>query len=265
MMLIDSHCHLNHEKFEGEPAETLIKRAQNAGIEGMVTISTRIVDEFPQILKIAQAHDNVWCTIGTHPHHAGVEHEQEVSLEDLVKLAVSDPNIVGIGESGLDYYYDYAPVGAQKESFRKHIQACIETDLPLIVHAREADRDIMDIIREEGTGTKLKGVMHCFSSSAQMAEEALDFGFYISFSGIVTFKKAQELQDIAQNVPLERMLLETDAPYLAPEPYRGKINEPAYVTYTAKKLAELHNISEEEIATYTTKNFFTLFDKAKLS
>ena len=264
-MLIDSHCHLNHEKFEGAAPAEIIARAKAAGIGGMVTINVKIASEFDEILGIARAHENVWCTVGTHPHHAGEAAEKGISQEELVRLAQSDPKVVGIGESGLDYFYDFAPVEDQKESFRRHIQACIETDLPLIVHAREADRDVMDIIKEEGAGTRLKGVLHCFSSGSAMAEEALDFGFYISFSGIVTFPKALELQDIASSVPLDRFLVETDAPYLAPHPFRGKTNEPAYTVHTAQKLADLHGVEAEVIAKRSTENFFKLFDKAVLA
>ena len=264
-MLIDSHCHLNHEKFGERPAADIIKRAQEAGVDGMLTINVKVATEFEEILDIAQAHQNIWCTVGTHPHHASVAEEKAITQDNLVKLAQSDANVIGIGESGLDYYYDFSTKEDQQESFRKHIRACIETDLPLIVHARDADIDIMDIIKEEGSGSKLKGVMHCFSSGAAMADEALDFGFYISFSGIVTFKNATELQDIAKTVPLDRILVETDAPYLAPQPYRGHTNEPAYVVHTAKKLAELHDVTAEAIAEYSTENFFELFDKARIT
>ncbi|MEM6781385.1 MAG: TatD family hydrolase, partial [Pseudomonadota bacterium] len=221
-MWIDSHCHLNHTniKGSGNPSD-LVSRAHDADVDGMVTICCRMAEELDELLAITQSNDNVWCTVGTHPHDASKESEQAISKDELVRLAQSDPKIVGIGESGLDYYYDYADRNDQAISFRKHMQACIETDLPLVVHARDADEDIMRIIKEEGTGTKLKGVMHCFSSGAKMAQEALDFGFYISFSGIVTFKKATELQDIAKTVPMDRLLVETDAPFLAPEPHRG--------------------------------------------
>ncbi len=261
-MWIDSHCHLTHEKFGTMTPEDLVRNAKAAGVEGMLTISCRIADEFPSILKTAQQFDNVWCTIGTHPHDAGKDSEKAVTEQGLVDLALSDPKIVGIGETGLDYYYMSSPREDQIASFRKHIRACLETDLPMVVHARDADEEIIGIIKEENTEGRLRGVMHCFSSGRKMAEEALDLGFYISFSGIVTFKKAEELQSIAKAVPLERILVETDAPYLAPEPFRGKTNEPALVGYTGKKLAELHNISEEELAKHSKNNFFSLFNKA---
>lgn len=263
-MWIDSHCHLNHERItdHGAPGE-LTARAREAGVLGMVNICCRVASEFPTILKTAEAHENVWCTIGTHPHDASKPDEKAVSLEDLVQLARSSPKIVGIGESGLDYYYDYSTPEDQAESFRKHIRACIETGLPLVVHARDADVDVMKIIREEGAGGGLKGVLHCFSSGRAMAEDALDFGFYISLSGIVTFKQAEELQAIARDVPLDRILVETDAPFLAPTPLRGKTNEPAYVTHTGTYVAELKGVPAEDMARITTDNFFRLFDKAK--
>ena len=263
-MYIGSHCHLTHNRLLNKGAQAdIVHNAASAGVSGMMTISCQIRGDFPAVLKTAQSFDNVWCTVGTHPHDAGDEAERAVTQEELVALALSDPNIVGIGESGLDYFYKNAPVEDQKESFRKHIRACIETDLPLVVHARDADEDIMQILKEEGAGKGLKGVMHCFSSSPKMGFEALDFGFYISFSGIVTFKSAAELQGFAKEVPLDRILIETDAPFLAPEPHRKEINEPALVVHTAQKVADLKGISAEVIAQNSKDNFFRLFDKAK--
>lgn len=265
-MLIDSHCHLNNKKLSGfgTPSD-VVARANAAGVAGMVTICCRIASEFPEILNIARTHKNVWCTIGTHPHDAGVPEELAITQDDLVRQAQSDPKIVGIGESGLDYFYKHSTPEDQAVSFRKHIRACIETGLPLVVHARDADEDIMRIIREEGTGTKLKGVMHCFSSGRKMGEEAVDFGFHISFSGIVTFDKSDELRAFARDVPADRILVETDAPYLAPEPFRGKTNEPALTVHTASVVAKVRGLSESDLATQTTKNFFMLFDRAKLA
>lgn len=265
-MYIDSHCHLIHNRLKnlGEPAQ-IIANAADAGVEAMLTICCDIKHEFPQVVDLAKQFPNVWCTIGTHPHDAGVAEEKAVSLEKLIELATSDPNIVGIGESGLDYFYKHSPVEDQKESFRKHIRACINTGLPLVVHARDADDDVIEILREEGAGKDLKGVMHCFSSGRALGEAALDMGFYISFSGIVTFPKSEELRDFAKDVPLERLLIETDAPFLAPEPHRGKINEPALIIHTGRCLANLHKISEEELANHTKNNFFTLFDKAVMA
>ncbi len=261
-MWIDSHCHLNHSRFEDADPHKLADEAVEQGIDHMVTICCRIHDEFPEILQIARTHDRVSCTIGTHPHEAGNDGEKAVTLEELVKQAKSDRNVIGVGESGLDYYYDNSPRDDQAESFRKHIRACIETDLPLIVHARDADEDIAAILRGEGAGTSLKGVMHCFSSGRGLAEAALDIGFYLSFSGIVTFKNATELQDIAKDTPDDRILVETDAPFLAPVPHRGKANHPAYVRHTGEFLANLRGVEIDDFARQTTENFYTLFDKA---
>jgi len=260
---IDSHCHLNHERNEGASPDEIILQAGQEGVDGMLNISCQIKGDFPDVLETARHYDNVWCSVGTHPHDAGNPDEQNLSEEDLVALALSDENIIGIGESGLDYYYDNSPRDAQQESFRKHIRACMAADLPLIVHARDADEDIIRIIMEEKGSGDLKGVMHCFSSGRRMAEDALELGFYISFSGIITFKKAEELRGIARNVPPERLLVETDAPYLAPEPHRGKTNMPAYVGHTGSQLAAIHDMSPEEMARQTTDNFFTLFAKAE--
>ncbi len=262
-MYIDSHCHLIHKRLLplGGP-EQIVKNAEKAGIEGMLTICCDIEHEFPLVLALAQKYDNVWCTIGTHPHDAGVEEEKSFTQEKIVELAKSDSKIIGIGESGLDYYYKNSSPEYQQESFRKHIRACIEAGLPLVVHARDADDDLIRILREEGQGSGLKGVMHCFSSSRKLGEEALDFGFYISFSGIVTFRNSEELRDFAKDVPLDRILVETDAPFLSPEPHRGQINEPALMIHTGKLLAELHEVPEETLARHTKDNFFTLFDKA---
>ena len=262
-MWIDSHCHLNHERFEGADPKNIANEAVEDGVDAIVTICCRIADEFPDILRIAQNHERIKCSIGTHPHDAGKEAEKAVTLEQLVQLAQSDPNIVGIGESGLDYYYNYSPKDVQQDIFRKHIRACIETNLPLIIHARDADEDIASILKEEGAGTGLKGVMHSFSSGRALAEAALDMGFHVSFSGMVTFKNAQEIQDIAKDVPDDKILVETDAPFLAPVPHRGKTNHPGFVKHTGEFLAHLRGIEAIEFAAQTTDNFYRLFDKAK--
>lgn len=262
-MWIDSHCHLNHEKLKhaGTP-DDVVRNATLAGVEGMLTICCRISDEFPEVLATAKKFDTVWCTIGTHPHDASKPGEKAVTLDELVRLAQSDPKIIGIGESGLDYYYNNSTHEDQQDSFRKHIQACIETDLPLVVHARDADEDIIRIIKEENPERKVRGVMHCFSSGRKMAEEALELGFYISCSGIVTFKQAEELRAIIKDVPIDRLLVETDAPYLAPVPKRGQTNQPAYVGYTGAVVAELKNLDKESMAKHSKNNFFKLFSKA---
>lgn len=265
-MWIDSHCHLNHPNIaeHGVP-DDIISAAQEQGVDGMLTICCRISEELDTLKSIAQRHDNVWYTIGTHPHDAGKPDEMAITQEQLVKMAGADQKIVGIGETGLDYHYMNSTKEDQETSFRKHMRACIETDLPMVVHAREADEDVARMMAEEGSGTKLKGVMHCFSSGRGLAEAALDMGFYISLSGIVTFNKAEELRAIARDVPMDRILVETDAPFLAPLPNRGKINHPAYVRYTGEFLAEMFNMDATEFAALTTRNFFNLFDKAKTS
>ncbi|MFP4313535.1 MAG: TatD family hydrolase [Alphaproteobacteria bacterium] len=262
-MWIDSHCHLTHERIRdfGSP-ETLVSEANAHSVDGMVTISCQISGDFKDQLETAKAHQNVWCTIGTHPHDAGLDSEKAITQEDIVQLAKAEDKIIGIGESGLDYYYDNSPRDDQASCFRKHIRACLETSLPIVVHSRDAEEDTAQILKVEGQG-KLTGVMHCFSSRAVLAEKALEMGLYISFSGIVTFKAAEELREIAKMVPLDRILVETDAPFLAPVPYRGQTNQPAYVSKTGEFLAELLNITPEEMAKHTTENFFRVFPKAK--
>ncbi|MBU6235919.1 MAG: TatD family hydrolase [Alphaproteobacteria bacterium] len=263
-MFIDSHCHLNSKKIAPLAApDALVKRANDAGVAGMVTICCRMHEEAETLKSIASDNKNVWCTVGTHPHDASSEAEKKYTAADIVTLANSHPKIVGIGESGLDYFYNFSTPDDQAASFRKHIHACLETGLPIVVHARDADADIIKIIREEGQGGKLTGVMHCFSSGEKMAQEALELGFYISFSGIVTFKNAQNLRDIAKNVPLDKILIETDAPYLAPEPVRKNINEPALIVNTANCLADVLGKTRDEIGAITKDNFFKLFWKAK--
>lgn len=263
-MWIDSHCHLNHPNFEGLDPKQIAQQALSHDVDGMVSICCRMSEEMDQLLEIAHSDDRIWCSIGTHPHDAAHEGEMAISLEQLIEKANSDSNIVGIGESGLDYFYDNSPRDIQAESFRKHIRACIETDLPLIVHTRDAEEDTLKILKEEGAGVKnLKGVMHCFSSAPWLGEAALELGFYISLSGIVTFKKSVELQEFAKTVPSDRLLVETDSPFLAPMPHRGKTNHPEYVARTGEFVAELRGVSAEEFAAQTSENFFRLFDKAK--
>jgi TatD DNase family protein len=257
LMLVDSHCHLEFPDFAPEQ-EAVIDRARAAGVGHMLTISTR-VRRFDEIARIAETHPDISCSLGTHPHNA--EEEQDIVTADLVRLA-QHSKVVGIGETGLDYYYDNSPRDLQQASFRRHIQAALELGLPLIVHTRDADDDTIRILREEATGAGLTGVIHCFSSGRQLAEEALDFGFHISFSGILTFKKADELRDTARAVPPERMLVETDAPFLAPIPKRGQRNEPAYVVHTASVLGGLHGLEPAALGERTTANFFNLFRRA---
>ena len=256
-MLVDSHCHL---EFPGliEELDEVLSRADAAGIGLMVTIGTRL-SRFDEVLRIAEQHPQVYCTVGVHPHEA--ETEGQKSADRLIEHA-KHPKVVGIGETGLDYYYEHSPRAAQQQSFRAHIQAARETGLPLIVHTRDADLETADILEQEAGQGGLTGVLHCFSSGRQLAERALTLGFYISLSGILTFKKAEELRDIARDVPTDRLLVETDSPYLAPVPKRGKRNEPAYTAHVAACLAEIKGMSTEAIAQATTDNFFRLFGRA---
>ncbi|MCK5373881.1 MAG: TatD family hydrolase [Alphaproteobacteria bacterium] len=263
-MWIDSHCHLNHSgiKPKGSP-EAIVKAAKKGGVDGMVTVCCCISKELQELQEITAHNDNVWCTIGTHPHDSGLEKEKAYSAEDIATLVKSNNKIIGIGETGLDYYYDNSPREEQRASFVKHVQACIEAGVPMIVHTRDAEKDTACIMKNEGQGSGLTGVMHCFSSEQWLAEEALDMGFYISFSGIVTFNKSEALRETAKLVPLDRVLIETDAPFLAPVPFRGKVNEPAYVAHTGTFLADIYGLSAEEFAKITTENFYRLFTKAK--
>lgn len=259
-MLIDSHCHLDFADFGDETAE-IIRRAHAAGVGGMITICTE-VSKFAQVLAVAETYaaQNVWCSVGVHPHHGGDAPEQ-VEASEIVRLA-QHPRVVGIGECGLDYYYEHSDRKAQQASFEMQLQAALELDLPVIIHSRDADEDTVRILK--AAGPRLRGVMHCFSGTRHLCEEALGIGFFISCSGIITFSKSQELRDIVKDVPLDRLLVETDSPYLAPVPLRGKRNEPANTVHTARVLAGLKGIGEQELAQATTANFFTLFSKAVL-
>ena len=264
-MWIDSHCHLNHKNIEeaGTPSD-IIARAKEAGVEGMLTICCRIRKEFDEVLEIAQSHDNVWMSIGTHPHDSGDENEKTVTADEMISLSNDYDKIIGVGEAGLDYYYDNSPREDQKAGFIKHIHVAKETGLPLIIHTRDAEDDTIQILRDEGAcDGKTKVLMHCFSSNKTLAQQSIDEGFMLSFSGIVTFKKATELQEIAKSVPIDQLLIETDAPYLAPTPHRGKTNEPAFVVHTGQFMANLHNLTEQELAKHSKENFFRFFNKAE--
>lgn len=256
-MLVDSHCHLDFPDFAAE-RDAVVARAVAAGVGHMVTISTR-VRRFDEIRAIAETYPQVTCSVGTHPHNAG--EEDDVDLDTLVRLA-EHPRVVAIGEAGLDYHYDKAPRDAQMRGFRRHIAAARATGLPLVIHARSADDDVARVLEEEMGQGPFKAVLHCFSSGPGLAAAGLRLGLTVSFSGIVTFKASEELRDIARTVPLDRMLVETDAPFLAPPPYRGKRNEPAYVVRTAAVLAEALGIAPDALAAATTDNFFRLFSKA---
>ncbi len=254
--LVDSHCHLDFPDFADE-LDTIVERAMDAGVRRMVTISTR-VKKFHQVLAIAEQFEPVYCSVGTHPHNA--DEELDVTVDQLVQLA-SHPKVVAIGEAGLDYHYDKSPREAQQTGFRNHIAAARITGLPLVIHARSADADMMQILREETQRGAFPAILHCFSSSRQLAECGLESGMMVSFSGILTFKNSQEIRDIARDVPLDRLLVETDAPYLAPVPMRGKRNEPSFVTHTASVLADVKGISESDISRITSENFFQTFAK----
>ena len=253
-MLVDSHCHLDFADSAAE-REAIISRARAAGVDTMLTISTRL-DEFDAVRAIAEAHSGIWCSVGVHPHEA--KEYAELTPQKLLALA-AHPQVVGIGETGLDFHYDLSPRDIQERVFRAHIAASRQSGLPLIIHAREADREVTWILEKERPPP---GVMHCFSSGRALADAAIALGFYISISGIVTFRNAEELRAIVHDLPLERLLVETDAPYLAPVPYRGKRNEPAYVAATAAAVAELKGIDLQHLAAITSANFFRLFGKA---
>jgi TatD DNase family protein len=255
--ITDSHCHLDFPDFDGE-LEQVIARAAEAGVTRMVTICTKLKNE-PAVRAIAEAHDPVFYAAGTHPMSAA--DEPLVSVEDLVALA-KHPKFVGIGETGLDYHYTADSAEVQKTSLRIHIEAARETGLPLIIHARAADDDMARILAEEMKNGSYTCVMHCFSSSAELGKAALDLGFYLSMSGIAAFPKSQELRDIFAAAPIDRILVETDAPYLAPPPFRGKRNEPAYTAHTAKVGAEAFGMDYADFAARTQENFDRLFWKA---
>lgn len=255
-MLIDTHCHLDFADFEAE-RDDIVARAHAAGVGQMITISTR-VRKFPEILAIAEKYPTVFCSVGTHPHNA--DEELDVTVDELVRLS-EHPRVVAIGEAGLDYFYDNAPREAQAEGLRNHIAAARSTGLPLVIHSRSADDDMAAILTEETGKGAFPFLLHCFSSGAELARVGVELGGYVSFSGILTFPKSEELRQIAKTVPVDRMLVETDAPYLAPKPFRGKRNEPAYVAHTASVLAETLGMTDAEIAGITTENAFRLFSK----
>jgi TatD DNase family protein len=256
MMLIDSHCHLDFPELARE-LDAVLDRARAAGVGLMVTVSTR-VRQFNELRSLAEAHDDVFCSVGTHPHNAA--EEPDIMVEELVELS-RHPKAVAIGEAGLDYHYDHSPRDMQKKSFRTQIAAARETGLPLIIHARDADADIARMLEEETREGAFPFALHCFTGGPDLARRGLALGGYISFSGVITFKNAEPLRDIALAVPSDRLLVETDAPYLAPEPMRGKTNEPAFVVHTAARLAALRGVLEADMARTTTENFFRLFKK----
>jgi TatD DNase family protein len=257
VFLVDSHCHLYFPELQTDLLG-VVARASDANIGTMVTICTRM-DKFSGVTKIADQFDQIWCTVGVHPHEA----KDHVALTSAELLAGAEhPKCVAIGECGLDYYYNKSPADEQQAVFRTHIEAARESGLPLVVHTRDADDDMAAILTEEMEKGAFTGVLHCFSSSQRLARAALEIGFYISMSGIVTFKNAADVQKTAEFTPLDRLLVETDAPFLAPVPKRGNTNEPSYVAHTAAKVAEIKGLSSADITTATTDNFFRLFAKA---
>lgn len=256
-MLIDSHCHLDYFTPAERPA--VLDRAATAGVAGMVTIGTTMAQS-RGLPALAEERQNIWCTVGVHPHHAA---EAPIPSPEDIAALTQHPRVIGIGESGLDYFYDRSPRAVQQDNFRAHIRAARLVGLPLAIHARDADTDIADILQDErDNGGNFDFLLHCFSSSRALAEQAVAMGGYVSFSGILTFPKSLELREIARDLPPERLLVETDAPYLAPVPFRGKRNEPAFVAHTARVLAEVRGLEPEALADLTTANFRLLFRKA---
>jgi TatD DNase family protein len=255
-MLVDSHCHLDFPDIAKEQ-DAVVARARAAGIGRMLTISTRVKRQ-AQIVEIADKYDDVYGTVGTHPHHA--DEETDVTAETLVALT-KHPKIVAIGEAGLDYHYDTGPRESQAKSFRQHLAAARETGLPLVIHSRDCDAEMAAILREEAGKGAFTAVLHCFTGGRDLAVTAVGLGHYIGFTGILTFKNSAELRAVAKGLPAERILVETDSPYLAPVPYRGKRCEPSYVVETAKVLADIRGVSFDDIARQTTENFFRLFSK----
>ena len=257
-MLVDHHCHLDFPQF-AEDLDSVVARARAVGVGSLVTISTHI-RRFETYKAIAEAHEDIFFTVGTHPHNA--HEELDIPVEEIVRLS-QHPKCVAVGEAGLDYYYQNSPREAQAEGFRRHIAAARETGLPLVIHTRDADEDTAAILSEEHAKGAFPAVLHCFTGGRDLALRAVELGLYVSFSGVITFKKADALREIAAQLPLERVLVETDAPYLAPVPFRGKTNEPSYVVHTAQALADAREISLGELAAATTENFFRLYTKAR--
>ncbi|MEP7157012.1 MAG: TatD family hydrolase [Betaproteobacteria bacterium] len=258
-MFIDSHCHLDFPELAAD-RDAVLRLMQENRVSHALTISTTL-NTFPAVRAVAEANANMWCSAGVHPDEQVDDHE--VSLEELLKMA-DHPKVVAIGETGLDYYRLPEPLDWQRERFRIHIRASKKTGKPLVIHTRNASADTLKLMREENAA-EAGGVMHCFTETREVADAAMEMGFYISFSGIVTFKSAKDLKEVAKHVPLERMLIETDSPYLAPTPFRGKMNQPGYVRYVAEHIAELRGVTVEEIAEATTANFFRLFTQATRS
>ncbi len=256
-MLVDSHCHLNYKGLLEQQADVLA-RARSSGVSAMLNISTR-ESEWNEVVGLAEQEPDVWASVGIHPHEA--DGHTGVDAAKLIERA-QNPRVIGVGETGLDYYYDKSDRAQQRSSFREHIVAARETQLPIIIHMRDAEDDTAQILSEEMALGSYTGVIHCFTASAEFARRALDLGLYISLSGIVTFKNAADIQDVAKWLPGDRMLVETDAPFLAPVPHRGKTGEPGFVADTARFVANLRGVGEDAFAAQTTANFYRLFSKA---
>lgn len=257
-MLVDHHCHIDRPEFSSD-LDGVVARAKVAGVGVMVNISTRI-RRFEEVRAVIERYDDVYGSVGTHPHQA--DEELDIPVSEIVRLS-KHPKIVAIGEAGLDYYYKHSSPEGQADGFRRHIAAARETGLPLEIHTRDADADTLAILKEEHARGPFPAILHCFTGGRDLAMGALDLGLYVSFSGVISFKKSETLRAIAREVPLDRIFVETDAPFLAPEPYRGKTNEPAFVVHTARALAQAKGVTEDEITRATTENFFKLFTKAK--
>ena len=258
MLIVDSHCHLNFPDFKDDFAQVLENaRANQVGL--LQTICTRM-SEFDEIHALTQQYDEIYCSVGVHP--CNVQEAPLVTVEELLQAA-QRPKVIGLGETGLDYFHDTSHIEKQKQSFRVHIEAARQTELPVIIHCRDAEEDTVEVLKEEMQKGAFKALIHCFTGTQWLADQVLLLGLSISLSGILTFKNANEIQSVAKNLPLDRVLVETDAPYLAPMPHRGKRNEPGYTRYTAEYLANLKEISLEDVAQQTTQNFFQLFDRAK--
>jgi len=255
-MIIDSHCHLDFPELAADRAG-VIARAKAAGVERMVTISTR-VERFAEIKAIAEENPEVWCSVGTHPHHA--DEEDGIPADELIELT-KHPKVVALGEAGLDYFYQHGSRKAQERGFRAHIAAARATGLPLVIHTREADEDCGRILEDEAAKGPFRAVLHCYTGGRELAMKAIDLGLSISFTGILTFKKSESLRELVAELPADRIMVETDAPYLAPGKFRGKRNEPSYVVEVAKVMAQTRGVSLEEISRQTTENFFRLFSK----
>jgi len=257
-MLVDSHCHLDFPELQRD-LDGVLARARGAGVETMLAIGTRL-SKFPGVRAIAEAHANVFCTVGIHPHEAA----NETAAVDALLALADHPKVVGLGETGLDYYYDKSPRAAQAENFRAHLRAAQESGLPVVIHTRDADADTADLLEwARRELPQVTGVLHCFTSSLELAHKAIDLGYLISISGIVTFKNAEDLRQTVRELPVERLMVETDSPFLSPVPVRGKSCEPSYVAHTARFVANLKGVPVEELAAVTTANFYRLFSRAR--